>query len=94
MKPTFLQPKPILANMPAQRNQFRGRRSIHLVASPGSTGDCAMAKYEGSAADRAKDKKGAKKAGVTMKAWEKSGADQKADAAGQRKLDAKKRKAK
>lgn len=53
-----------------------------------------MAKYEGSAADRAKDKAGAKKAGVSMKAWEKSGADKKADAAGQRKLDAKKRKKK
>ena len=53
-----------------------------------------MAKYEGSAADRAKDKKGAKKAGMTMKQWEKSDADKKADAAGQRKMDAKKRKRK
>ena len=53
-----------------------------------------MAKYEGSAADRAKDKKGAKKAGMTIKAWEKSAADKKADKAGQRKLDAKKRKEK
>ena len=51
-----------------------------------------MAKYEGSAADRAKDKKGAKKAGVSLKTWERGAADKKADAAGQRKLDAKNRK--
>lgn len=48
-----------------------------------------MAKYEGGAADRAKDRKGAKKAGLSLKAWEKTSKDKKADAAGQRKLDAK-----
>lgn len=53
-----------------------------------------MAKYEGSKADEAKDRKGAKKAGMTMKQWEKSPADKKADKAGQKALDAKKRKRK
>lgn len=48
-----------------------------------------MAKFEGSAADRAKDKKGAKAKGMSLKAWEKTPADKKADAAGQKKLDAK-----
>lgn len=52
------------------------------------------AKYEGSAADRAKDKAGAKKAGMTMKQWEKSAADKKADAKGQKVLDAKRKKKK
>lgn len=51
-------------------------------------------RYEGSAADRAKDKKGAKKAGMTMKAWEKSAADKKADAKGQKAVDAKKKRKK
>ena len=50
-----------------------------------------MARYEGSAADRRKDKAGARKAGKTMKQWEASAADRKADAAGQKKLDAKKK---
>jgi hypothetical protein len=50
-----------------------------------------VANYEGSPADKAKDKAGAKKAGMSMKAWEKSSADKKADKAGQKKLDAKKK---
>ena len=50
-----------------------------------------MAKYEGSAADRAKDAKMAKRKGVPLKKWEKSKADAKMDAAGQKKLDAKKK---
>lgn len=36
-------------------------------------------KCEGSKADKAADKKGAKKAGMTMKEWEKSAADKKMD---------------
>lgn len=50
------------------------------------------AKYEGSPLDRRKDKAGAKKAGMSMRAWEKSDADKKADAKGQKALNAKKRK--
>lgn len=50
------------------------------------------AKYEGSPADRRKDRVGAKKAGMSMKAWEKSDADKKADTKGQKALNAKKRK--
>lgn len=46
-------------------------------------------RFEGSKADKAEDKKNAKKAGVTVRQWEKSPGDRKADAAGQRKLDAK-----
>ena len=37
-------------------------------------------KWEGSAADRAADRKGAKKAGVSLKKWEGSPADRKMDA--------------
>lgn len=47
------------------------------------------ARYEGSAADRKEDRKGAKKAGLSLKAFEKSGADKAKDKAGQKKLDAK-----
>lgn len=50
-----------------------------------------MAKYEGSREDMAKDRKAAKKAGMTMKAWEKTSADKRMDKAGQKKLDAKKK---
>lgn len=50
-----------------------------------------MAKWEGSKADRAADRKGAKRAGVSMKKWEGSAADKKADAKG-RKARAKHRK--
>lgn len=53
-----------------------------------------MAKYEGSAADRAQDKKMAKKKGMSLKTYEKSGIDKKADKAGQRKLDAAKKRKK
>lgn len=49
-------------------------------------------KYEGSAADRAKDKKAAKKAGMSMKAWEKTPQDRKMDKAGQKALDKKRKK--
>ena len=48
-------------------------------------------RFEGSAADRAEDRKNAKKHGVTLKAWERSPGDKKADAAGQRALDRKAR---
>jgi hypothetical protein len=48
-------------------------------------------RYEGSAADKAKDKRAAKKAGKTLKAWEGSKADERMDRAGQKKLDAKKK---
>jgi len=46
--------------------------------------------YEGSKADKAKDKAGAKKAGMSAKEWEKSDADKRADKAGQRKMDKRK----
>lgn len=45
-------------------------------------------RFEGSPADKAEDKRGAKKAGVSVKAWEGSPSDKRADAAGQRKLNA------
>jgi hypothetical protein len=51
-----------------------------------------VAKYEGSKADRAADKRNAKKAGFSLKTWEKSAADRREDAKGQRALDRKKRK--
>jgi len=54
----------------------------------------AQGKYEGSRADKANDKREAKKSGMSMKAWEKSPADKKMDKAGQKALDAKKRKKK
>ena len=50
------------------------------------------AKYEDSAADKAKDRKAAKKAGVSAAKFENSPADKRMDKAGQKKLDAKKRK--
>lgn len=43
-------------------------------------------KYEGSATDRANDKREAKKRGLTMAQWEKTAADKRMDAAGQRAL--------
>lgn len=52
----------------------------------------AKARYEGSPTDKRQDKKLAKRKGMTLRAYERSGADKKADAAGQRKLDAKKAK--
>lgn len=39
-----------------------------------------MAKWEGSKSDRLADRKGAKKAGVSLKKWEGSVADRKQDA--------------
>lgn len=36
--------------------------------------------FEKTAADKAADRKGAKKAGMSLKAWERSAADKKADA--------------
>ena len=44
------------------------------------------ARYEGSKADQAADRRSAKKAGVTMQKWERSTADKRADAAAVRKL--------
>ena len=49
-------------------------------------------KYEGSAEDNAKDRKAAKKAGMSMKAWEKTAADKRMDKAAQAKLDRKRKK--
>lgn len=49
----------------------------------------ASKRFEGSAADRVEDKRNAKKHGITVKAWEKSPGDRKADAAGQRTMDRK-----
>jgi hypothetical protein len=52
-----------------------------------------MARYEGSAADMKADKAGAKKAGMSMSAWEKSPVDKRKDAKGQAAMNkAKKRK--
>lgn len=48
-----------------------------------------MARYEDSPADRADDKRMAKKRGMTMKEWEASPEDAKRDAAAQRKLEGK-----
>ena len=45
--------------------------------------------YERSAADKAADRKGAKKAGVSVAKWEKSAADRKADKAAVKKINAK-----
>lgn len=44
-------------------------------------------KWEGSKADRAADRKGAKRDGETLKVYERSAADQKADAKAQAKLN-------
>jgi len=46
-------------------------------------------KFEGSPEDRREDKKNAKKLGMPLKTYEQSAADKKKDAAGQRKLNAK-----
>lgn len=47
--------------------------------------------YEGSKADNAADKAGARRSGMSMKQWENSAADKKKDKAGQAKMSAKKR---
>lgn len=44
-------------------------------------------KYEGSPADKAEDRRAAKKLGVPLKKYERSAADKKADAKGQKMLD-------
>ena len=49
-----------------------------------------MAKWEDSKADRAVDRKGAKKAGVPMKKWEGSTADRKLDRKAEAKMKGKK----
>jgi hypothetical protein len=46
-----------------------------------------MARYEDSPADRADDKRMAKKRGMSLKEWESSAEDAKRDAAAQSKLD-------
>ena len=51
-------------------------------------------KYEGSKADRIQDKKGAKRAGVSLKKWEKTAEDRKQDAAGTKRERARKAKKK
>lgn len=43
-----------------------------------------MAKYEGSRADKAEDRKGAKAKGVSLKAYEKTARDKREDKAGQK----------
>lgn len=47
----------------------------------------ATKRYEGSKADMRKDTAGAKKTGMTMKAFEKSSMDTKTDRAGQKAMD-------
>jgi hypothetical protein len=54
----------------------------------------AKGRFEGSPADKREDRKGAKKMGVSMKAYERSATDKRKDKAGQKAMDAKKRKAK
>jgi hypothetical protein len=49
------------------------------------------ARFEGSKADKAEDKKNARKLGMSQKAYERSSQDKKADAKGQRMLNAKAR---
>jgi hypothetical protein len=44
-------------------------------------------KYEGSAADRAEDRRGAKKRGMTQGQFEKTPQDRRQDRAGQKRLD-------
>ena len=51
----------------------------------------AKGRYEGSAADKAADKKNAKRAGMSVKAWEGSAADRKKDAAAQRAMNKKRK---
>jgi hypothetical protein len=46
-------------------------------------------KYEDSAADKREDARAAKKAGVPLAKFEKSGAEKKLDAAGQKRMNAK-----
>jgi hypothetical protein len=55
----------------------KSRSTVHRAMKSGFT-------YEGSAADDAADRKGAKAAGVSLKEWEGSAADKRADAKGQR----------
>lgn len=50
-----------------------------------------MKAYERSAADKKADRKGAKKAGVSVAKWEKSKADEKADRAAIKKINAKRK---
>lgn len=47
-------------------------------------------KYEGTKADRVADRKGAKKAGVSLAKWERGAADKKADAKARKKLESRK----
>ncbi len=51
-----------------------------------------MAKYEGSPEDKKRDKSGAKKAGISLKSWERSAADRREDKAGQKRMSRKKKK--
>lgn len=44
-------------------------------------------RYENSAADKAEDKRNAKKHNMSLGAWEKSAMDKAADAAGQKRFD-------
>ena len=52
------------------------------------------AKFEGSARDRADDKRNSKRLGVSLKTYEKSAIDRKADAKGQRTMDKKRKRKK
>lgn len=62
--------------------------------APASCNAMARGKYEDSAADKANDRKQAKKRGVSVKKFENSPADKRMDIAGQKKLDAKAKKGK
>ena len=48
-------------------------------------------KYEGSKADRAEDRRGAKKLGVTLKQYERTARDRAEDKKGQKRMKKKKR---
>ena len=89
-----------MAGSPKSREDHMARRAKHLkqheVAKEFGTSQSTVSRktargytYEGSAADNAADRRNAKKAGMSVKAWEGSAGDRKADAAGQRALDRK-----
>jgi len=63
--------------------------SSHGGGSSAKSWGIIVPKYENSAADKAADKRNAKKANVSVKTWERSAADKREDAKGQKRLDAK-----
>ncbi len=65
---------------PMKAPKVAAKAKIATSAKPGKN----MGKFEGSPKDLAQDAKAAKKSGMSAKAYEKSPADAKADAAGDR----------